>query len=187
VPPVVKAQSDCKGDQLNTISSPLVDVHLSATLSALALIMLIGILLLSGPITGKPCNGAANSTSNAVSDATAQVAKLSLCLLSLASGVLLAALALEVLTANQVANRFLATADGLVPGALATVTRVFGWNTRRAQGVWPGLNSGVRSIFLSFSFGFGLVGVGLVAGAACDGGDARLYCACPYLSVAVSG
>jgi hypothetical protein len=176
---VVKIQSGCKGDQLRSISCLLVDVYLSTTLAALALVVLIGIFLLSNPITGKTCNSASNSSSNAVANATAQIAELPFRLLSLARGVLLATLALEILTADQVANCFLATADGLVPGALGTITRVFGWNTRRAQCVWAGLDSGVRGILLSFSLGIGLFGVGLVAGTTCDGGDARLYSACP--------
>ena len=76
---------------------------------------------------------AANSPAHTVADALAEIAELALRLLSLALGILLLALLLETLGADEAADGLLACTDCLVPAAGLTV-RVVGCDARGADG-----------------------------------------------------
>jgi hypothetical protein len=68
---------------------------LGTTLLGLADIMLLLGLELGFTITGKTSDGSTNGTANSVGDTRAQVAELTLSLLTLALGILLSTFALE--------------------------------------------------------------------------------------------
>jgi hypothetical protein len=81
-------------------------------------------------------------------------------------GVLLAALLLERLGADDSADGFLARADGLVPGAFAAVRVVFGDGAGGGGREGPDFGGCVRGVVFEFGFGFlGFAGVlgGLLA------------------------
>jgi hypothetical protein len=78
----------------------LVDVNLSTPLSALSLVVLTGIFLLSLSVACEACDGTPHSSANTISNSTAEIAQLALSFLSLTRCVLLAPLALEVLAAD---------------------------------------------------------------------------------------
>jgi hypothetical protein len=105
-----------------------------------------------------------------VADSLAKIAQLALGFLSLTLEILLTALLLEVLAADEVANSFLSTADGLVPCALSAVRVVFGRCARGADGEGTSFGSGVREIRLGFPLSLVLVGFGLWNGVRDGGG-----------------
>jgi hypothetical protein len=69
-------------------------------LSALSLVVLIGIFLLTLSVACEACDGTPDSSTNAISNSTAEIAQLALGFLSLTRYILLAPLALEVLAAD---------------------------------------------------------------------------------------
>lgn len=74
-------------------------------------------LILLRLVPRQPRNSTAKRTANAVLNALAEIAQLTLSLLALALLVLLDALLLQAVGAEQVAERLLARADRLVPAA----------------------------------------------------------------------
>jgi hypothetical protein len=136
--------------------------------------VLIGIFLLSLSVACEACDSTPDSSANAISNSTAEIAQLALSFLSLTRCVLLAPLALEVLAADQVSNCFFPTTDGLIPSTLTSVGGLFGRYARRAKRIRTSLNSGVGGVRLGSSFGLALVGVSLVSGATSNSSDSRL-------------
>jgi hypothetical protein len=86
--------------------------------------MLILAFLLLPNIASKASNGAAYSAGNAVTNALAQVAKLTLRLLALALAVLTDAFLSQAFCANKTAKGFFGSTDSLVPVASGSVRRV---------------------------------------------------------------
>ena len=94
---------------------------LDAALQRLAYIMLILMLLLLLNVARKARNGAAHGAGNAITNALAQVGKLTLRLLALALAVLADAFLSQALCANKAADSLFGSADGLVPVACSAV------------------------------------------------------------------
>ena len=108
-------QSQIQPRLAHLLLSLLVQIRLDTTLHRLALVVLSLPLGLLCSITRKTSNGTANRTANTVGDTLAQVTELALSLLALALLVLLDALLLQALGADETANEFLAGTDSLVP------------------------------------------------------------------------
>jgi hypothetical protein len=81
--------------------------------------------------------------------------------LALALQVLLPALALQALIAQQVAEGLFAGAEGLVPRALGAVGAVFGGGARGAEGDGADLEGGLGGGVFGSGTVAGLVGFGL--------------------------
>lgn len=69
-------------------------------------------------VARQPSHGTADCATDTIAHALAQVTELTLCLLTLAGGILLLALLLQTLGADEAANSLLGCAHGLVPAAL---------------------------------------------------------------------
>lgn len=106
--------------------SLLVKVSLDAALGSLASIVLCLSLDLLVAVASQTSNNPTNRAGDAVRDALAQVAELTLSFLGLALLILVDSLLLEALCANEVANHLLSRADSLVPGTFLTVWVVLG-------------------------------------------------------------
>lgn len=141
--------------------SLLANLTLNTPLQRLPLIMLQLPPLLLRFVTSKTRQRAANSATNAVTDALSKVADLSLCLLGLAVGILLFAGLAHAFEAERAAQSFLAGADGLVPGAGAAVG-VVGCDALSADGETTDVAAGVGEVIAGG--GFGLLLLGLVLG-----------------------
>lgn len=141
--------------------SLLGNLALNAPLQSLALIMLQLPALLLRLITSKTRESASNSTANAIADALAQVADLTLSFLALSFGVLLLASLAQTLEAQRAAESFLSSADGLVPGAGAAVGVVL-CDALGADRVAANVGPGVGDVLAGVCFGFLLLGLVLV-------------------------
>lgn len=135
--------------------------------------MLLGKLILGAAVARQAGHGSAHRAHHAVADALAQVADLPVRLLRLALLVLLAAGRLEVLAANQPAQRLLRTAQRLVPAAGLAVAG-FGVRARGGDVDGAGAAARVREVVLDVGFG-GLVGGLFLWGVVSEGfgGDGR--------------
>lgn len=112
------------------VTSLLLDIRLRTTLSSLALIVNLAVLLLLGPITCDSSADAAQSALRAVRVALAQILQLALGFLRLAALVLLSAGLTQVLVSNYVASEFFGGANGLVPFAAGAVLVVLHGGSR---------------------------------------------------------
>lgn len=143
-------------------------IGLSTTLADLALVMHITILLLLGAVTSDSSTNGSKSPLGAVLNTLAPVLKLTLSLLFLAGSVLLGSGAAQVLVSDQVADRLLGRADGLVPGSCVALRVVFGNGSgirvggERTQlgGCVGGISFGLAFFVLEFTLG--LRGVSIV-------------------------
>jgi hypothetical protein len=99
----------------------LLDPRLRAPLPRLPIIPLLHKPRLRLPIARQPRHRRADGPLHAAADALAEIAQHARGLLPLPARVLLPAVALQALRAEQVAQRLLARADGLVPGAVAAL------------------------------------------------------------------
>lgn len=138
----------------------LVKLGLDAPLCSLARIMLGLRLLLLNAIAREPGNSTADSPTNAIADALAIVAELALSFLSLAVLVLLDALLLQPLGANEPTKRLFARANRLVPRAFAAVGVILAHAAGR-DAVPAHRGAGVRDVvfeccFILFALALGL-------------------------------
>lgn len=128
-------------------------IDLSTALADLALIMDITVLLLLGAVTSDGGTNGSKSTLSAVLNALTPVLQLALGLLFLASGVLLGSGASQVLVSDNVANRLLGRANGLVPGSRVTLGVVFGnGSSVRVGGEGAQLGGCVGGFLFGFAF-----------------------------------
>ena len=97
-----------------------------------------------------------------IADSLSEIRQLTLGLLALALEILLATLTFQALVAEEVAQRLLAGADGLVPGALAAVWMVLGRRAGGAEREGPRLDRGFRGRVFGRGVGAGLLGFGLL-------------------------
>lgn len=103
------------------------------------------------------------SALHSVANTVAQVGQLALGFLCLAGLVLLDAIALQLLVANEVANGLLCGADGLVPRASGAVRVVLCDTTAARDGGAADFTDAVREV--GFGLGLGLLGfTGLLGG-----------------------
>lgn len=126
----------------------LLDVGFGSTLLSLSTIMQVLVASLLLAVARDAVHSTTNGALGTVRDTTPEVTKLTLSLLSLALSVLVNALLLQALRANEPAERFLGRAHGLVPGAFRTLGVILG-NGARARGrVRANFGGGVRGVVL---------------------------------------
>ena len=138
----------------------LINLRLGAALLRLPIVVHILILALGLAIARHTRHRAAERARHAVADAAAQVAQLALGLLLLARRVLLLALALQALGADEAADGLLRGPDVLVPRAGPAVRVVLGHAALGGGGERADLADGVRGVGLGGAF----VMVGLALG-----------------------
>ena len=93
------------------------NVRLGTPLQRLPRIMLRLILLLRLPVSRQTRSRTSQCSLHTVLHTTSKVAQLTMCLLRLALSVLLNAILLQLLAANQVSQRLLGGSESLVPGS----------------------------------------------------------------------
>lgn len=136
----------------------LLDLALNAPLQGLALVVLQLPLLLLGLVASQARNSATDGTTDAVADALAQIAQLTLSLLALAIGILLLAGLAQALHTQHATDGLLACSDGLVPRAGAAIG-VVGCDALRGDGVAADVGARVGNVVLGFGFGLPLLGL----------------------------
>jgi len=134
------------------------DLALNTSLQSLALVVLKLPALLLGLVASETSESAADSAAHTVADALAQVADLTLSLLSLAFGVLLLASLAHTLESQRSTESLLSSADGLVPGTGAAV-RVVLSDTLCADGVAADVGTSVRDVLAGFCLCLLLLGL----------------------------
>jgi hypothetical protein len=112
-------------------------------------------------IACQPGDGASNCTSNAIVYTLSKITHLALGLLTLALAVLLDALLLESLCADEAANGLLGGAHVLVPRALCAVRVVLRYAAGRGDGVGAGFGGCVGCLLLGFGDGLAVLALGL--------------------------
>lgn len=147
----------------------LVKIKLNPSLSALALVVHVVVLLLAHAVTSDACDASPQCSLDSIADALPKVAQLALGLLTLTLEVLLATLLLEVLVAEEVADGLFGAACSLVPLTLSAIAVVFCNCTGRADREWAGFGTGVGQVRLGGGLASGLICFGLFMSDLCCG------------------
>ena len=91
--------------------------------------MLILVDLLCLRVASKTSDSTSYGSTDSIADALTQVAKLTLCFLTLSLKVLLSALLSEIVITEQVTSSLFHTADCLIPLTLGSIFVIFGDST----------------------------------------------------------
>ncbi len=130
-------QENHQSNPIQASISRLIHIGLGTPLPRLSLIMPLLPPSLLLPIAHQRRRRTPHRSRHAIAHPLSEIRQLALGLLALALQILLPALALQALVAEQVAHRLLAGADRLVPRALAAVRVVFGCRPRGAEREGP--------------------------------------------------
>lgn len=142
-------------------------IGLSTTLADLALVMHITVLLLLGAVTSDSSTNGSKSPLGAVLNTLTPVLELTIGLLLLTGSILLGSGASQVLVSNQVADRLLGRANGLVPGSGVALGVVFGNGSgvrvggegAQLGGCVGGISLGLTFFVLEFTLGLRCVSI----------------------------
>lgn len=138
----------------------LLQVKLDTALPSLSLVMLIRVFGLGLTVASQASDSTTHGSLETITNTLAKVADLTLGFLTLTLQVLLTALLLQVLVANEVAGGFFDAADGLIPLAFGAITVVLGC-AGRGDGEGASFGCSVRKVGLGGAFVLVLFGFGL--------------------------